>query len=199
VFLSHVEVDALADAAGSYRPMILTLAYTGVRFGEAAALRVSSVDVMTRRITIAQAWAGLTTGAPYLSTPKNRKQRKVGLPTFLIRELADLLDGRAASAWLFTAPRGGVLDLPNWNRRVFAPAARRAGLAGRGLTPHSLRHTAASLAIAAGADVKVVQTMLGHKDAAMTLNVYAGLFPDRLGVVADALEAARAAALGSTN
>ena len=95
--------------------------------------------------------------------------------------------------WLFTAPLGGALAISNWNRRVFAPAVKRAGLADRGLTPHSLRHTAASLAIAAGADIKVVQTMLGHKDAAMTLNTYAGLFPDRLDVVADALDRARAA------
>ncbi|HVW41929.1 MAG TPA: tyrosine-type recombinase/integrase [Amycolatopsis sp.] len=59
------------------------------------------------------------------------------------------------------------------------------------LTPHKLRHTAASLAIAAGADVKVVQQMLGHADAAMTLNVYGHLFPDRLDEVADTLDARR--------
>src|SRR5207302_9527241 len=104
-----------------------------------------------------------------------------------------------ASAWLFTSPYGYPLNLPNWRRREFNSAVARAGLQGRGLTPHSLRHTAASLAIAAGADVKVVQTMLGHKDAAMTLNVYAGLFPDRLDVVADALDTARHIAMGSAN
>ncbi|EOD70332.1 site-specific recombinase XerD [Amycolatopsis vancoresmycina DSM 44592] len=64
-----------------------------------------------------------------------------------------------------------------------------------GLTPHKLRHTAASLAIAAGADVKVVQQMLGHADAAMTLNVYGHLFPDRLDEVADVLDAQRTQAL----
>lgn len=199
VFLTHVEVESLAAAAGPYRSMILTLAYTGLRFGEAAALQVGNVDFTTRRLLITRAWAGLNTGAPYLSTPKNHKQRKVGLPHFLADELRTVVDGRPPAAWLFTAPRGGVLDLPNWNRRVFAPAARRAGLDGRRLTPHSLRHTAASLAIAAGADVKVVQTMLGHKDAAMTLNTYAGLFPDRLDAVADALEAARQAEIGSSD
>lgn len=191
VFLTHAEVETLADAAGPYRPMILTLAYTGLRFGEAAALRVGSVDLPTLRMSITQAWAGLTTGAPYLSEPKTHKSRKVGLPEFLVAELRPLVDDRPPGAWLFTSPRGGVLDLPNWNRRVFAPAVRRAGLSERGLTPHSLRHTAASLAIASGADVKVVQNMLGHKDATMTLNTYAGLFPDRLDVVANALDAAR--------
>ena len=58
-----------------------------------------------------------------------------------------------------------------------------------GLTPHDLRHTAASLAIAS-ASVKHVQRMLGHKDAAMTLNVYASLFEDDLDDVSNRLDAA---------
>jgi Phage integrase family len=63
-----------------------------------------------------------------------------------------------------------------------------------GLTPHDLRHTAASLAVAAGANVKSVQRMLGHASATMTLDVYAGLFGDDLDTVADLLdEAARRA------
>lgn len=64
-----------------------------------------------------------------------------------------------------------------------------------GLTPDKLRHTAASLAIAAGADVKVLQPMLGHADTAMTLNIYGHLFPDRLDEVADVLDLRRTAAL----
>ncbi|MTD53838.1 tyrosine-type recombinase/integrase [Amycolatopsis sp. RM579] len=64
-----------------------------------------------------------------------------------------------------------------------------------GLTPHKLRHTAASLAIAAGADVKVIQHMLGRADAAVTLNIYGHLFPDRLDEVADTLDARRIALL----
>jgi len=70
--------------------------------------------------------------------------------------------------------------------RVFDPARDRAEL-GR-LTPHDLRHTAASLAIAAGANVKAVQRMLGHASAAMTLDVYAGLFGDDLDAVGVALD-----------
>jgi integrase len=52
-----------------------------------------------------------------------------------------------------------------------------------------LRHTAASLAIATGADAKVVQTMLGHKTATMTLNLYGHLFPDQLDDLADRMVA----------
>ena len=61
---------------------------------------------------------------------------------------------------------------------MFDPACKAAGLTG--LRPHDLRHTAASLAIRSGANVKVVQQMLGHGSAAMTLDVYAGLFADDL-------------------
>ena len=69
-------------------------------------------------------------------------------------------------------------------------AAVEVGLAG--LTPHELRHTAASLEIASGASVKAVQSMLGHASAQMTLDRYGHLFPDELDAVADRLDAARA-------
>jgi integrase len=58
------------------------------------------------------------------------------------------------------------------------------------ITPHDLRHTAASLAVSAGANVKAVQRMLGHAKASMTLDVYADLFDDDLDSVADNLDAA---------
>ncbi|WP_207922880.1 tyrosine-type recombinase/integrase [Micromonospora sp. KC606] len=74
---------------------------------------------------------------------------------------------------------------------MFAPAAASVGLAG--LTPHDLRHTAASLAVAAGANVKAVQRMLGHASASMTLDVYADLFGDDLDAVATRLDKAVAA------
>jgi integrase len=63
---------------------------------------------------------------------------------------------------VFRAKRGGALDDHNWRTRVWAKAVTAAGMGDLGLTPHGLRHTAASAAIAAGTDVKVVQRMLGH-------------------------------------
>lgn len=76
---------------------------------------------------------------------------------------------------MFPSTKGGPLRLNNWRRRVFEPACAAAGI--QDFRVHDLRHTAASLAIAAGANVKAVQQMLGHASAAMTLDVYAGLFP----------------------
>jgi hypothetical protein len=72
----------------------------------------------------------------------------------------------------------------NFIRRTFGPAA----IGEPNLMPHGLRHTAASLAIAAGANVKLVQQMLGHTTASMTLDLYGHLFPDQLDDVADRLD-----------
>jgi hypothetical protein len=74
-------------------------------------------------------------------------------------------------------------------------SAASAGLTGQrpkvgleGLTPHELRHTAASLAISAGANVKAVQRILGHASAAVTLDVYADLFDEDLDTVGASLD-----------
>ena len=58
------------------------------------------------------------------------------------------------------------------------------------LPPHDLRHTAASIAVHAGANIKALQRMLGHKSAAMTLDVYADLFDSDLDDVARTIDAA---------
>src|SRR5699024_5741294 len=92
------------------------------------------------------------------------------------------------SSLVFTGERGRPLRAQRFQNAALAGAARSLGL--DGMHPHALRHTAASLAIASGADVKVVQRMLGHKSATMTLDLYGHLFPDRLDEVADALDAA---------
>jgi integrase len=93
--------------------------------------------------------------------------------------------GRKPADLVFTSPKGMVLRNLNFRRGFFDPAALEAGLPG--LTPHELRHTTASLAVSVGANVKAVQRMLGHKSAAMTLDVYSGLFDGDLDAVADRL------------
>ncbi|RNL84215.1 hypothetical protein EFW17_13410 [Halostreptopolyspora alba] len=90
------------------------------------------------------------------------------------------------------------MRLRNWSYQEFYPALGPAGLEGTGLPPHTFRHTAASLAIAAGVDIKVVQTMLGHKSATVTLDIYGHLWPDRLDEVVDVMDARRLEALTAT-
>jgi integrase len=64
-----------------------------------------------------------------------------------------------------------------------------------GLTPHGLRHTAASITINSGATVLTVQRMLGHAKPSITLDVYADLFDDDLDVVAGRMHTARTEAV----
>jgi integrase len=191
-FLTADEVASLADAAGPHRLAVLMLSYTGLRFGELAALRVKRVDLMRRRLEIAESVTEVN-GVAEFGTPKSHQRRSVPLPRFLVDDMAKLLAAKGPEALVFTAPEGGVMALMNWRRRAFDPAVKLAGLTG--LTPHELRHTAASLAVASGASVKDIQRMLGHASAAMTLDVYAGLFEDGLDDVGDRMDAtARAAA-----
>jgi integrase len=190
-FLDHGQVAALAEATGEYGLLVRVLAFTGLRFGEAAALRVADVDLLRRRLTVARSVTEVN-GHLVWGEPKSHHARSVPIPASLVTELARVCEGKRPEDLLFTAPDGGALWLRNWRRRVFDPAARADGL--DGLTPHELRHTAASLAVAAGANVKAVQQMLGHASAAMTLDVYAGLFDDHLDAVAERMDQAAAAA-----
>jgi integrase len=188
LLLTHPQLESFADAAGRDRLVILFLGYTGVRYGEMAALRVRNLDLLKRRALIAEAVADVN-GRAVFDTPKNHQRRTVPVPRFLVDELAAHIAGKDPDDYVFAAEKGGVLHLRNFRRKSFDPAVRTMGL--DGLTPHALRHTAASLAIAAGANVKVVQTMLGHKSATMTLDRYGHLFADQLDQVADAMDAAR--------
>jgi integrase len=178
-------------ASADYELVVLFLAYTGIRFGEMAALRVRRLDPLKRRVEIAEA-ATSVNGALIWGTPKGHARRWVSVPRFVAERLGEHVAGRAPDDLVFTSPQGEPLRAANFRRDVFTPATRRVGL--EGLVPHGLRHTAASLAVAAGAEVKVVQQMLGHKSATMTLDLYGHLFDDRLDEVADALDrAARSA------
>jgi len=184
-FLSPEEVARLAEAAGANSLGILMLAFTGLRFGEFAALKVKRVDLPRRRLTVAESVSEVG-GVATWTTPKTHQTRSVPFPPSLCDPIAALCQGRQPEDLLFTGPQGRVLRLGNWRRRIFDPACRVADL--DHLKPHDLRHTAASLAIRSGANVKAVQRMLGHASAAMTLDVYAGLFADDLDSVAVALD-----------
>ena len=193
-FLSHKAVGRLVDAVEPhYQIVVLFLAYTGLRFGEMSALRVHNLDLLRRRAIVCEAFSDVR-GTLVLSDTKNHERREVPVPKFLADDLYLQLDGKGVDDLVFTSSSGAVLRSENFRKRVMVPASKVIGIE-PGLTPHELRHTAASLAIAAGADVKVVQQMLGHRSATMTLDLYGHLFPDRLDQVAEALDSARISAL----
>jgi integrase len=138
-YLSHGQVAALAEAAGDQRLVVLMLAYTGLRWSELAGLRVRRVDLMRRRLDIAEAVVEVR-GHVTWGTPKNHQGRSVPIPRSLVDDLAVHLAGKGPGELVFTTRRGAVLRNLNWRRDVFDVAARSAGL--DGLTPHELRHTA---------------------------------------------------------
>jgi integrase len=188
-FLTHDEVAKLAaECPEPYDVLVTFLAYTGLRFGEIAALRVQDVDLGRRRVHVGANLVELRGGELVRGTPKTHRARSVPFPRFLAGQLAALVEGRPWDAPVFTTASGSLLRNSNFRHHVFDKAVQAAGLAP--LTPHDLRDPAASLAIASGASVKAVQRMLGHTSAAMTLDVYAGLFDDELDGVADRMHAA---------
>ncbi len=98
------------------------------------------------------------------------------IPRFLATELAEHVRGKRLDDLVFAGIRNGQPLRVATFRTAFSTASRAIGVPD--LHPHQLRHTAASLAIASGADVKVVQQMLGHSSATMTLDTYGHLFED---------------------
>ncbi|HYZ57475.1 MAG TPA: tyrosine-type recombinase/integrase [Streptosporangiaceae bacterium] len=190
VFLTIKEVDRLAECAGDDGITIEFLALTGLRFGEMAALRVADLDLARRRVRV-KASVSEVGGKLVWTSPKNHHSRTVPLPASLADRLTELVKGKGRDDLVFTSPAGGVLRINNWRPRMFDRACAAAGI--MGLRPHDLRHTAASLAVSAGANVKAVQRMLGHASAAMTLDIYAGLFGDDLDSVAEGIDRLRAA------
>lgn len=191
VYLTHRQVDLLADRS-QVPDLVLFLAYTGLRWGEATGLRVRDVDPLRRRVHV-QENAVMVNGTIHTGTPKTHASRSVPYPDFLDLFIRADMRGKSLEQLLFGAG-DEHLRLPNSQDGWFASAVRRAQKIDPDfprISPHDLRHTAASLAISAGANVKAVQRMLGHASAAMTLDTYADLFDDDLDYVAEALSRAR--------
>lgn len=178
-YLSVEEIDTLLAAMpddGS-RLMIRVLVSTGIRPGEAFALRVGDLDVDRRRIRISRSLGqdGKVKGT------KTGKSRDVPISGALVAELVAHTRGRSATRPLLM--RGAV----SWKRSLLRSVWRWNSPL-EGVTVYELRHTAASLAIASGANVKTVQAMLGHSSAAMTLDVYGHLWPDDLDTLPERVE-----------
>jgi integrase len=186
LFLSEAELGSLAEAAEQRQEtmgsLVLLLGWSGLRWGEAVALRGRRVDVNRRRIHVVEAVTEVG-GRLEWGTPKTHEGRTVVVPRFV----AEALPSCEPDGLVFTAPKGGPLRTSNFRRDVWHPACRTARMP-EGLLVHDLRDTAASLMIGSGASIKAVQRALGHASAKMTLDTYGSLFEEDLEDLADRLE-----------
>ncbi|WP_204806295.1 site-specific integrase [Mycobacterium riyadhense] len=188
VYLDHDDVDRLANESGQHRVLVLVLAYCGIRWGEAVALRVRHIDEVRRRLLVIDNAVQL--GVDHaVGDPKGDEPREVPVPKFVMIELhKQIADSRRSPDDLVFGDGIHYLPRPRpdgW----FAGAVKRAKV--QRVTPHDLRHTAASLSVSAGASVLALARMLGHDDPSVTLRVYADLFDADLDKVGTALDAAR--------
>jgi integrase len=195
VFLSAAQVDELAEAMPEPFGIVVTFAaYTGVRAGELAALRVADVDLERARLHVRRSVAEVH-GQLVEGDPKSGEARTLSLPRFLVSELRGhfVATGYRDHEFLFPAERGGQLRQSNFYRRMFKPAVEATSHVPDALRFHDLRHTCAAMLIAEGAHPKAIQQRLGHSSIEVTMDTYGHLYESAEDALADALDAVHAA------
>ena len=143
--LTHAQIADMVKAADDAGPIIETMAYTGLRFGELAALRVSDVDLEQRRISVTKAIAQVTGVGLVEDTTKTHQVRSVPILTTALGDtLTAATEGRQPTEYLFPAPNGGPMR-NSFFRWRFDRACEDAGLTG--IRPKTLRHSAGIVAL----------------------------------------------------
>ena len=176
--LADVLVAARQDDHG-YGALFLSLARTGMRPGEALALKWEDIDLGERELLVERALS-----AGLVGTTKTGHVRRIDISQELAAELSRLCIAREKQTlesgwsevpeWVFCNSRGGLLDESRLRKR-FARAMKRAGLSGHRL--YDLRHTFATLLLARGVPITYVAAQLGHARPTTTLQWYAHWLP----------------------
>jgi integrase len=202
--LTPDEVRALAEAIDPhYRAWIYVAALTGLRAGELAGLQWQDVDLLHGVLHVRRALKDVN-GRLELGPTKTHTERTISFRAFLREVLQDHLakpspGGTGPEAFVFTMKNGQLLRHNLVYNRYFKRAVLGDPKRGippalpaekRGLRFHDLRHTCASLGIAAGAHPKLISAQLGHSTVSITLDRYGHLFPSMQQALAEALDAA---------
>ena len=179
--LSQQEVARLIEAASNpfHRILLMTLYATGGRRAEVAHLTLHDID--SQRMVI------------HIRGGKGRKDRDVMLSPALLEALRAYWRGldRKPSHWLFPGGFRRTCDRPIDTKVLWwacVLAAKRAGLADKHVHPHTLRHCFATHLLEAGADLRTIQMLLGHRDLEET-TIYLHLSQRHLGATASPLDA----------
>lgn len=165
---------------GRHYVLFLVLLQTGLRIGEALALRWRDLDLSRARLSVERTYSHGS-----LNTPKTEAGRRVvDLPQSLVQELKShrlevrtqfFQKGRSVPQLLFPNTRGGLWELHNLRNRVFYPLVKSSGVPR--LSIHQLRDCYASQLLMTGAPVSYVAQQLGHKDPRVTVTHYAKWIP----------------------
>jgi integrase len=183
------EIEDLAQAIDErYRAMVLAAAYTGLRFGELAALHIERFDALRKTMRVEESLSEVRGEFVFKPPKSDASRRSVSVPSFVVEQLARHLAEHAdTSGLVFSAPSGGPIRRTNFRRRIWLPAVQ--GSVGERCTFHDLRHTHAALLIAQGEHPKVIQERLGHSSIKTTLDTYGHLFDGLDEAAADRLDA----------
>jgi integrase len=171
-------LDAFQEHFSGFYTFVLLLARTGVRLGEAIALKWEDIDFEGRFIHVQRS---LVRGV--ISVPKSGKTRKVDMSLQLMEALKT---HPFRSEFIFTNTVGKPIDQANFRRYVFKKALAKAKL--RAIRIHDLRHTYATLRIAKGDNIQDVSNQLGHHSVKLTLDVYSHWMPGKKKAEVDALD-----------
>lgn len=159
--------------AEPFQILVQVMASTGMRGGEAAALRVKDFDAVKGQIRITKSWSAAKAGrggSGVKRTKTSGSARTIVLKKSMSELLSKHVDGRKPTDRLFTSLNGANLDMKNFSRRDWARAREKAGVPAH-FTPHSLRHFAASQMLQ-HEPVQVVYRHLGHASPAVTQRIY---------------------------
>lgn len=176
-YLDEAEISRLVmTLPAHWRPLVVLLVATGLRWSEAAGLKVKHIDVLARTLRVEETLHELTAGSPLISGPPKTEQsrRSVSYPQEVAELLVPLVTMRDRDAYLFVGPDGGAVRYRKfW--RIYVHWAARAGLVG--LRIHDLRHTHAAHLISQGVALTGVQRRFGHSSITVTSDMYGHLLP----------------------
>jgi integrase len=173
VALTPQELIVLARACGHFETLVLLAGVSGLRWAELVALQSKHFADDGKYVRVTRSLSEVN-GHFYEVSTKSGQTRVVYLPAMIQSRIIELIGNKGPEELVFTNALGKPLSLSNFTNRVFKPAIKISGVPT--ITPHGLRHTAASIAISSSASVLSVANMLGHSDPSITLRIYAHLF-----------------------
>ncbi len=192
----HVGGNGATSTGRAERPdlalAVKLAAYCGLRAGEVWGLRRRDIQLESSALIIEQSVTAGVTGKLVIGPTKSGRGRRVPIPRQMISELQKHLKHEVKTdpdALVFTSNAGTPVNHGTFFKRYFRPALIRAGLSPE-TRFHDLRHSYASLLIAAGGHSKAIQERLGHSSITVTLNTYGHLFPSLDEALTERLEKA---------